>query len=190
MSTFGEKINITGFSIENIDITDLESVANWLPKNGVIDLNIAEQGLVHTLHAQNACQEKITKIDRWIGVKESDKDRAWAAAALDKAKKAGHSTVKTKEWFAQSDEEYIEACNQLTLAKACKRFFEKKADYFSGWHYAFKTFLKRDYDLERLGNLQTNGYNIREIASPNSHRSDEENEIGEVDMGGKDIDWK
>jgi hypothetical protein len=185
VGTFKEKIDITDFTIEGIDISQLDKVSDWLPKNGVIDLNIAEQGLFLTLHAQNFCQEQIVKVDRIIGVRESEKNRAWSRAALDKALAAGHKTIKNKEWFALSDDDYIDACNRLTMAKACKRYFENKASHFSGWHYAFKTFLKRDYDLERLGNLQANGYNNREINSLAGHELDE---AGEVDMGG-DVEW-
>lgn len=186
MGTFADKVDITGFSVENIDTSQLDDVSNWLPKNGVVDLNIAEQGLIHTLHAQNLCQDIIVKIDRWIGIKEAEKDKAWTKAALEKAGQAGHKTIKNKEWFAQADEDYIEANNQLTLAKACKKYFEKKSDYFSGWHYAFKTFLKRDYDLERLGNFQSAGYNIREISGTSDHQA---GEVFDNDFGG-DIEWK
>lgn len=159
MTTFGDRIKLDSFSIENIDISEIEEVSEWLPENGVMDINIAEQGLVFTLHAQNNCQQLIAKIDRWISIKDGDKNRAWAHAALVKAGESGLKGVKNCEWFAQADDDYIEACNQLAIAKAAKKWMDNKAKNFEHWHYAFKTFLKRDYGLERLGNFQQGGGN-------------------------------
>ncbi len=158
MGTFSEKIDLHDFSIENINIAEIDQLTSWLPKNGIVDLNIAEQGLILTLHAQNLCQEQIAKIDRWISIKEGQKNKAWTRAALEKATAAGHKTVKNREWFALADDEFIEACNEVAIAKAAKKWLENKAGHFSGWHYAFKTFLRRDYSLEKLGNFQVMGY--------------------------------
>jgi hypothetical protein len=185
MASFEDKISISDFSIEDIDTSEIDKLSDWLPSNGVMDLNIAEQGLIVTLNAQNICQEKITQVDRLIGLKENEKNIAWSNAALVKAHVAGHKTVKSKEWFAQADEDYIKVCNELVVAKACKKWFENKAGYFSGWHYAFKTFLRRDYGLEKLGNFQSITYNNR---NPEEHTSGEKNENAD-DMCGE-IDWK
>lgn len=181
MGKFHDHIDITDFSIKDIDTSDLEDIIAWLPKTGVFDLNIAEQGLIKSLHAENACQEYIAKLDRYIAVRDSDKARAWAEAALNKAKAAGHKTAKDKEWFASADPEYIEVVNDIQLAKAAKKWFENKASYFRGWHYAFKTFLKRDYSLERLGNTSEMGYNI---STPEGSQRGNNS-----DFGG-DMEWK
>lgn len=152
MNNFFEKINLDGFSIETVDISEIEKLSKLLPKNQVYDLNLAEQGLISTLHGQNLCQELIAKIDYWISVKEGDKNKAWAKAALDKADISGHKAVKNREWFALADDDYITSCNNVAIAKAFKRWLENKASFFSGWHYAFKGFLKRDYILEKSAN--------------------------------------
>jgi len=152
MAKFNKYIDISGFSVEEIDISELEDIIEWLPKNGTFDLNIAEQGLIKALHAEGVCQNVIVKIDKLIGLKEAEKARAWADAALNKAKVEGYKTAKDKEWFAAADDVYIGVVNQITVAKAAKRWFENKAGYFRSWHYAFKTFLKRDYSLEKRGN--------------------------------------
>jgi len=178
MKSLSELISIDNFSIENIDITEINRLATFLPKNGIIDVNIAERCLVYTVEGQNLCQEKIVQLERWIGIKESDKNKAWSTAALERAKAGGLKTVKEKEWFAQSDEDYIAAYNNLALAKASKKWFESKAGYFSTWHYALKTFLRRDYSLERLGDSSNISF---ESSHENSHADD--------DMCG-DIGWK
>lgn len=156
MAKLHEKVTISNFSLENIDISAIEAIMDRLPANGVVDANIAERGLLFTLEGQNLCQERIVQLDRWIGYLESNKNKAWSQAALYRAKEAGFKTVKDKEWHAQADDDYIEACNQLTLAKACKKWLENKASYFSGWHYSLKTFLKRDYGIEASSSLPYN----------------------------------
>lgn len=151
---FGEKINIENFSVEDIDISEIEELTNWMPLNGVVDLNVAEQGLVKALHGQSVCQEIIIKIDRLIGTIEGKKSKAFGEAFLNKAVAAGHKVVKSREVFSEADDDYILAANELSVAKAAKKWFESKAAYFLAQHYMHKTFLKRDYSLEQLGNFQ------------------------------------
>jgi hypothetical protein len=181
MALFKDRINIDNFSIEGIDVSEIDRISNFLPKNGVIDINIAEQALAITLEGQNLCQEKIVQIDRWIGIKETEKNRAWSNAAITKSKVSGLKTVKEKEWFAQSDDDYVDACNNFTLAKACKKWFENKANYFQTWHYAIKTFLRRDYSIENIGGISTSAYNVP--TEPTKSMS------GGEDMCG-DMEWK
>jgi hypothetical protein len=154
-----DKFEINSFSIESIDTEQLDNIQRWLPNNNVIDLNVAERGLVLTLHAQNFCQEVIVKIEILISQKESIKNKAWSNAALSKSPEAGHKTADSRSWFAQADDDYIAASNEVAIAKAAKKYFENKASLFENWHYAFKTFLKRDYDLEKIGNFSSIGYN-------------------------------
>tara|TARA_B100001094_G_scaffold333399_1_gene411493 strand:- start:16420 stop:16974 length:555 start_codon:yes stop_codon:yes gene_type:complete len=161
------------FSIENIDISPITDIISTLPTNGIVDLNIAERGLLLTLEAQNLCQERIIEIDRLIGRLESEKNKAWSEAALNKAKQAGYKTAKDKEWFAQSDDDYIEAYNDLVMAKACKKWLENKASYFSGWHYSLKTFLKRDYSIETSSTIGYNSVDASAGSLPSSREDDD-----------------
>lgn len=182
MTMFSKRVDLSNFSIEGIDVSEIDKISDFLPKNGVIDLNIAESALALTLEGQNLCQEKIAQVDRWIGIKETEKNKAWTYAALTLAKAAGVKTAKEKEWFAQADAGYIDACNNLTLAKACKKWFENKAGYFQTWHYALKTFLKRDYSIENISGISASAYNATSSFRQNSNEEDE-------DMCG-DMEWK
>ncbi len=176
MGVFIDKVNLDNFSIEKLDVSEIDRMEGFLPKNGIIDLNIAERGLVYTLEGQNLCQEKIAQVERWIGFSETRKNKAWSDAALNKASVSNIKTAKEKDWFAQADEDYINACNNLTLAKACKKWLENKAGYFNSWHYAFKTFLRRDYSLEN-SSAQPNifpddAYNITVSQEPSASGDD------------------
>ena len=191
MSNLYDKLSISNFSLKDIDISSIEEIVDHLPKNGVVDPNIAERGLLLTLEGQNLCQEKIVQLDRLIGAIESKKNKAWSAAALTKAKEEGYKTAKDKEWFAQSDDDYIDACNSLVLAKASKKWFENKAGYFLAWHYALKTFLKRDYSIETASGV---GYNIGQnnplsFPSETSVGSPPSGGAPDDDFGGDQIEW-
>lgn len=159
---FVDLISVDGFSIKKLDISEILSLEKSLPSNhaSAIDINIASRGLVITLEGQNICQEKIALLDRYLGLLEGKKNQAWAKAALDDAKNKGHKTAKDKEWYALADDDYIKVCNEISLTKAAKKFLEAKASYFSGWHYSFKTFLSRDFYLEKGANLKNGDYNI------------------------------
>lgn len=182
MNTFGDIADIEGFSIKKLDIKEIKKIELMMPSNGIVDLNIAERGIVATLEGQNICQEKLVKVERWIGLMESKKSKAWSSAALDEAPKAGYKTGKDKEWYASSDDEYLKFQNEITLAKACKKWLENKAGYFSSWHYAFKTFLSRDYLLEKSATNANSGYtnDVGDGLLPSSSSKD--------DMAGE-IDW-
>tara|TARA_Y100000592_G_C5443014_1_gene304455 strand:- start:426 stop:998 length:573 start_codon:yes stop_codon:yes gene_type:complete len=188
MGLFKKVVNIDNFSIENIDISDIENIINKLPKNGVIDINISERGLIYTLEGQNICQEHIAKVDRLISILDSKAKKAWSKAALEKSKALGHKTGKDKEWSAQADDDFIEASNELALAKACRKWFENKISYFSGWHYAFKSFLKRDYSIENATSLNITRYNENSMKKSEKYPVRESGESSEpIDWG--DADW-
>ena len=183
MNNLYENIFKKDLSVYDIDISTLNDITAQLPSNGIVDLNIAERCLVLTLEAQNFCQERIVQLDRLIGKLDSAKNKAWSNAALQRAKENGYKTAKDKEWFAQADDDYIESYNQLVLAKATKKWFENKASYFSGWHYALKTFLKRDYTIENSSNI---GYNSADAASGTLPARSEEDIVASDD----DIPWE
>jgi len=159
---FVDIVNTDGFKIKNLDIKDVLDIEKSLPSNrsASIDLNIASKGLVLTLEGQNICQEKIALLDRYLGLLDGKKNQAWAYAALEMAKEKGFKTAKDKEWYALANKDYIAVCNEVSLTKAAKKYLEAKASYFSGWHYAFKTFLSRDFSLEILANNKNGDYNV------------------------------
>lgn len=183
MAKIKDLLSLENFSPEEIDLSSLEKISEMLPTNGIIDLNIAEQSLITTLEGQNFCQEKIALLDRYIGLFESKKNKAWSNAALNKAKDEGHKTAKDKEWFAQADDEYIDFCNKLTMAKATKKWFENKANYYLGWHYTFKTFLRRDYPIEKSSNITFGAFDFEEKEI--SHHTSPD-----IEVNSDDIEWE
>lgn len=181
--TFGELADVSGFSISKLDIEDIKKIELMMPVNGIVDLNIAERGIIATLAGQNLCQEKLVKVDRWIGLMESSRSKAWSKAALEDASKEGYKTGKDKEWYASADDEFLKFQNEITLSKACKKWLENKASYFSSWHYAFKNFLSRDYLLEKSATNSNYGYTTDvgdgDPLQPTNSKDDEM--FGEID---------
>ena len=185
---FSEVINTKDFSIENLDITEIQRLAASLPRSKVIDTNIAELYLVSTIEAQDLCQEKMIQVERWISIKKIAYDKAEAESALVRAKNAGHKTAKEKEWFIQSDDEVSNIKDELEKARVCKLWLENKIKYFSMWHYSLKSFLRRDYGIEASSNYSTFAptpeYNEGDENGFRSRGSQENKDI----CG--DIDWK
>jgi len=184
---FKSVVNITEFSIENMDLTTILKLGGILPKNGVIDANIAEKYLVTTIEAQDLCQEKIAQVDKYIAIKKIRLDKIEAESALIRAKEAGLKTAKEKEWFIQSDAEVISAKEDLEIAKVCKMWLENKVKYFSMWHYSLKSYLRRDYGIEASSGYstfaQTPHYSELELPKYGKTNSEEENFCD-------DIEWK
>ena len=182
---FKELINTKNFSIEEIDLTEIIKISNSLPKSSVIDANIAENFIISTIEAQDLCQEKMVQIERWIGVKKTLLDKAEAESALVRAKEAGIKTAKEKEWFLDSDQLVIDLRDELDKGRVCKLYLENKIKYFSMWHYALKSFIRRDYGIELSSNYPTFGstpeYN-NNVGSEFSSRSDNGKDIcGEIE---------
>jgi hypothetical protein len=151
---FGAIVDISNFSIEELDISEIMKLGRVLPKSGTIDTGIAEKYLLLTIEAQDMCQEKISQVDKYIGIKKIYLDKTEAESALLRAKDAGHKTAKEREWFTQSDELVINFRKELEIAKVCKSWLENKVKYFSMWHYSLKSFLARDNGI-----LMANGGN-------------------------------
>jgi hypothetical protein len=186
---FKEIINTQDFSIENLDLTEIQKISASLPRTKVIDANIAELYLVSTIEAQDLCQEKMVQVERWISIKKMQYDKAEAEAALIRAKDAGHKTAKEKEWFIQSDEQVLKIKDDLEKARVCKLWLENKIKYFSMWHYSLKSFLRRDYGIEGASNYSTFAptpeYNEGEEIESRSRSTQQKTK----DICGE-IDWK
>lgn len=181
---FKNLINMDDFSIDNIDLSEIQKISLALPKNKVIDSNIAEKYIIATIEAQDLCQEKIIQVERLIGIKKIFLEKSEAECALIKAKEAGHKTAKEKEWFIQSDDSVNKIRDELDKARVCKLWLDNKIRYFSMWHYSLKAFIKRDYNIENSSNYstfsETPEYNNEMPNDPIRHNKDE--------WG--DIDWK
>ena len=184
---FSAVIDTTGFSIEDIDLTEIQKISQSLPRTKVIDANIAENFIIATIEAQDLCQEKMILVERWIGLKKMMLDKSEAEAALIRAKEAGYKTAKEKEWFIEADEQVISLRGELEKARVCKLYLENKVRYFSMWHYSLKSFIRRDYGIETSSNYST-------FAPTPEYNSHAESEISSRSGKNKDIcgeiDWK
>lgn len=179
------------FSIETLDISEIQKISNVLPRTKVIDSNIAEKYIICTIEAQDLCQEKMIQVERWIGMKRIALDKEEAESALVRAKDAGHKTAKEKDWFVQSDQAVMDLRDELDKAKVAKIWLDNKIKYFSMWHYSLRAFIKRDYNIEKSSTYSTFG----ETPEYNSENSDSDNSRqrnGFSKMGGDidDIEWK
>lgn len=150
--TAKETLDITSFDPLSIDTSEIKALSKSIPKDGNIDLNRAEILATKFLRGSDLCSEVMAIAVSYVGKTESDKKRAYSNAALIKSVAAGHKTDKARAWFADMDDEYIDACNKHNTAVAFVEWIEGKYKSFEKMHYLCKLILTRGYAHERQGN--------------------------------------
>lgn len=140
---------VNGFDPMNIDTTEINVLSNALPKDGNIDLNNAEVLATKYLRGADICAEILAIATAHVQKTEALKKKAYSEAALNKSQKAGIKTDKSRAWFADMDDQYIEACNKHAEAMAFVKWISNKYDSFNKMHYMCKKILDRGYNHER-----------------------------------------
>ena len=143
------------FSIEDLDLSEIQKACRQLPSEQFIDINKAENYLLWTLRTLETIQEIIVRVDKWIAIKKIEFEKKEATIALTDMKGNGVKTIKDKEWYLATNEELCELRQELELSKVAKTYLEKKFDYFSKWHYSLKTLISREQLMEREAGIQT-----------------------------------
>src|SRR5271168_902452 len=136
--TIRETLDIRSFDPLDIDTSEIKVLSMSIPKDGNIDLNKAEVLATKFLRGSDLCSELLSIAVSYIGKAESDKKRAYSNAALVKSVTAGHKTDKARAWFADMDDQYIEACNKYNEALAFVEWVQGKYKSFEKMHYLCK----------------------------------------------------
>ena len=137
------------FDPMNINTHEVQEIASMLPKDGQIDINMAEILATKYLYAANLCTNIMGIFTAYVGKLETQKKKAYSRAALVKSKDAGIKTDKSRAWFAEMDDDYVNACNKCDDAKGFLKWASSMHESFLRSHYMCKDLLKREYDQER-----------------------------------------
>lgn len=138
-----------GFDPMNIDTSEIRALSDALPKDGNIDLNNAEVLATKYLRGADLCSELLAIATAFVQKSDTLKKKAYSEAALTKSKAAGIKTDKSRAWFADSDDDFIEASNRYSEAVAFAKWVSNKYDSFNKMHYMCKKILDRGYVHER-----------------------------------------
>lgn len=165
--TVKDILDISNFDPMNIDTTEIRELSKSLPKDGNIDLNKAEILATKFLRGSDLCSEIMAIAVTYVGKTESDKKRTYSNAALIKSVAAGHKTDKARAWFADMDDEYIEASNKHNTALAFVEWVSGKYKSFEKMHYLCKQILNRGYAHEKQANWIGSDESNIESSDPN-----------------------
>jgi len=138
------------FDPMDIDLSEIKALSEALPKDGNIDLNNAEVLATKYLRGADLCAEMLAIATAYAQKADTLKKKAYSEAALNKSVKAGVKTDKSRAWFAEMDDDFIEASNKYSEAVAFVRWINNKYDSFNKMHYMCKKILDRGYTHERM----------------------------------------
>jgi len=138
-----------GFDPMSIDTSEIRALSNALPKDGNIDLNNAEVLATKYLRGADICAEMLAIATAYAQKSDTLKKKAYSEAALIKSKTAGIKTDKSRAWFADADDDYIEASNKYSEAIAFVKWISNKYDSFVKIHYMCRNIVKRGYEHEQ-----------------------------------------
>jgi hypothetical protein len=139
-----------GFDPMDIDLTEIKSLSDALPKDGNIEANNAEVLATKYLRGVDLCSELLAIAIAYAQKTDTLKKKAYSEAALVKSQNAGIKTDKSKAWFAEMDDDYINASNKHSEALAFARWVQSKHSSFEKMHYMCKKILERSYNHEKM----------------------------------------
>lgn len=142
--------NLQDFSPLDIDLGEIKALSAAMPKDGNIDLNNSEVLATKYLRGADLCSELLAVATAYAQKADTMKKKAYSHAALIKSVQSGVKTDKSRAWFAEMDEEFIEASNKYSEAVAFVKWISNKYDSFNKMHYMCKKILDRGYVHERM----------------------------------------
>ena len=129
----GEKTS--EFDPMNLDTSEIKTLSDAMPKDGNIDINNAEVLATKYLRGADICAELLAIATAHVAKMDAAKKKAYSYAALVKASANQIKTDKSRAWFAEMDDDYINANNKYAEAIAFAKWVSSKYDSFNKMHY-------------------------------------------------------
>jgi len=157
-TTFGDLVKQDKFDPMSVDTSDIKELSAAIPKDGNIDINIAENLATKFLRGVDLCGEMLTVATLAIAQAKDDKQRAYNYAFLVKSTSEEWRTkIKTDKMrvsFAELDKDYEEACVRYNKCLAFHKWIDSKMSSFNKMHYLCKKILDRGYEQEKAESWQ------------------------------------
>jgi hypothetical protein len=165
----GDILNVNNFDPEKIDVSDLVSLSEKVPKDGVVDEATADQLAALFLHGADRASDLLAKAVKWAGMKYTIKNAARTDAMLIRATQAGHSSNAAQKDFACSDSEFIKASDAESTAEAWRTWLSNKREIFIKWHHLCKSIAERHHQGMFMGDPKAGAvYNNMNTPNKNS----------------------
>lgn len=155
--TVRRQLDLEHFNPLDIEIEEFKGLADAMPRDANIDIANAEKLAARFLRAADRCSEILSTL---ILVENKAKSRLSATKnrLYLSASEEGHRTVKAREAYAESHEEFVAATDKYNEAYAVRKFFEAKQKWFIDAHYLMKQRLKGEYGHQKAsGFSETSG---------------------------------
>jgi len=147
--TVRQALNLEGFDPLAIDISEFNELAQSMPRDANLDIPNADKLAAQYLRAADRCSEILSTLTlleaRTRGNKNTVRQRLFLAA-----RDAGYKTVKEREAYSESHEDFINAENTYNEAYVAKKNFENRHDWFLKAHQYMKERLRGEYKHQRM----------------------------------------
>lgn len=147
--TVKELISGSNFDPMTLDTSELKALSDCIPKDGNIDINIAEVLATKFLRGADVCSELMSIATAHVAKMDAEKKKTYGYAATVKASQANIKTTASRSWFADQDDDYIAACNKYAEAQGFLKWVIGKHESFVRGHYLCKKILDRAYPHEK-----------------------------------------
>lgn len=120
----------------DIDITEFQEVKDTLPSDTQLDMGLAISLAAEYLRAADRCNEILSNLTWWDQRTKADKKKAYSLAWL-RARENCKTDAQARH-LAESDEEYLVACQKEIDAATAKEYFTRKHQTFLKAHHYMK----------------------------------------------------
>ena len=137
------EVDITQISPLDIEITEFQEVKDSLPRDTQLDMGIAIGLAADYLRAADRCNEILSNLTWWEQKAKQEKKKTYSLAWL-RAREGAAKTDTAARHMAESDTEYLEACQHEMDAATAKEYFERKHQTFLKAHHYMKDRIKSE----------------------------------------------
>lgn len=145
--TIKESMSLDNFDPMSIDISEFKELSKELPRDTNLGLEISEYLATVYLRAADQCSEIHSALIWYTKKAQNDKNTVRQKLFLQ-AKNEGFKTNDERKAYAESHDDYVEACEKLVKAETVKKWFEDKHSWFLKSHQYMKEKLKAERQLQ------------------------------------------
>ena len=151
--TIRQAIDLNNFDPLAIDVSEFNELAQSMPRDANLDIPNAEKLAARYLRAADRCSEILSTLTlleaRAKVARNTTKQRLFLAA-----RDAGHRTVRDREAYSESHQDFIDAENTYNEAYVVKKNFENRHEWFLKAHQYMKERLRGEYKHQRSSGFQ------------------------------------
>lgn len=137
-------LDLENFNPLDIEIEEFKNLTDSMPRDANIDLANAENLASNFLRAADRCSEILSTLILLEGRAKSKVNTIKNKLYLEAANE-GHKTVKDRQAYSESHDDFVAAVDSYDEAYAVRKFFEAKQKWFVDAHYLMKQRLREEY---------------------------------------------